>query len=493
MRHFVVIASICRHSLANSHVSKNLSRDYGMTSPPLSAGQPVSGTVCVADRNRQQLAALADILRETGQYYVQEASTPTLAERFLREDTPDVIVIAIHMPSGRELLRTAVTMTPPVPVVIVAEYSTVKQAVSAMDLGVVDFVMMPIDANDLKAAVARALERKQMLSPVSASFATETGFGELLGTSRSMQTVYDQIRRAAPFRSTVYISGESGTGKELVAGAIHALSAVSSGPFIPVNCAALPRDLVESMFFGHDRGSFTGATRTRQGFFESANNGTLFLDEVGDLSMQAQTKLLRVLEEQKVRRLGATRAIEVNVRVVAASNKNLPDAIRVGRFREDLFYRLNVIPIVVPPLRERKEDIPLLVRVFADRFSAENGVGHIEIPEHCLEPLIGYDWPGNVRELKNIAERIVIRASDSTAEITVEDVVEIMPKTSSPPGLSLERDLDFGQRTLDEHERVLILDTLEHTGGNRTHAAEILGISLRTMQRKLKQYGANET
>ncbi|MDE2888898.1 MAG: sigma-54 dependent transcriptional regulator [Gemmatimonadota bacterium] len=463
-----------------------------MTTLPLAIGQPTPGRVCVADANPQQLAALADILRETGEYIVHEASRATSAQRLLRDETPDAIVIAIQMPGGRKLLRTAVTMTPPVPVVIIVEYSTVKQAVIAMGLGVVDFVIRPIDANDLRAAIDHALERKRMLSPVSASFVKETGFGELLGVSRSMQTVYDQIRRAAPFRSTVFITGESGTGKELVAGAIHSLSPVSSGPFIAVNCSALPRDLVESMFFGHEKGSFTGATRNRQGFFESADNGTLFLDEVGDLSMRAQTKLLRVLEEQKVRRLGAIRALDVNVRVVAASNTNLPDAIRDGRFREDLFYRLNVIPIVVPPLRARKADIPLLVRVFADRFAEQNGVAHIEIPEYCLELMAEYDWPGNVRELKNVAERLVIRASDGASEINIDVVAEIMPNSGVPSGLSLERDREFGQRTLEEHERKLILDTLVYTGGNRTHAAEILGISLRTLQRKLKQYAADE-
>ncbi len=455
---------------------------------PNTPTEPIRVRVCVADDRPQHLSVVTNILRETGYFNVFEAANGTVAERLIREENLDVVVIAIQMAGGRQLLRTAVTTTPPLPVVIVAEYSTVNQAVSAMRLGVVNYVLKPIDANDLLTAVHQAFERKQMLDPVSAAHGKEIGFGGLLGTSAAMQAVFDQIRRAAPFKSTVLITGESGTGKELVAGAIHTLSTVSNGPFVAVNCSALPIDLVESMFFGHEKGSFTGATHEREGFFEAAHNGTLFLDEIGGLSMQSQTKLLRALEEQKVRRLGATHPLEVNARVVAASNANLPDAIRLGQFREDLYYRLNVFPINVPPLRERKSDIPLLVRVFADRFAVQNGVTHIEIADHYLQIMAEYDWPGNVRELKNVAERLVIFCSSSTSEICEEDIMSIMPISCISSVDTQNLGPDFGQRTLDEHERELILKTLERTGGIRTRAAAILGISLRTLQRKLKQY-----
>ncbi len=446
----------------------------------------------VADNEPKHLAIMAKILRDSGYYEVVEATDGTVAERLLKTQSLDVVVVAIKMPGGMQLLRTAVTLTSPPPIVIVTEYTTVKQAVRAMRLGAVDYVVKPVDANDLLTAVHRALERKRMLNPVAAEHVEErTGFGELLGTSNSIQAVFDQIRRAAPFKSTVLITGESGTGKELVAGVIHSLSPVSNGPFVAVNCAALPMNLFESQFFGHEKGSFTGATQARQGLFEAAHNGTLFLDEIGDMEVQAQTKLLRLLEEQKVRHLGATQALDVNVRVVAASNAKLTTAIKMGRFREDLYYRLNVIQISVPPLRDRKSDIPLLVRIFTERFAEANGIAPIEIADRCLDRMAEYDWPGNVRELKNAAERLAIYAADSNAEIGEKDIEFILPSgdRSAPPGDSEFQGPGFAPRTLDEVEREMIWGTLAHTGDNRTQAAEILGISLRTLQRKLKQYG----
>ena len=361
-----------------------------------------------------------------------------------------------------------------------------------MRLGAVDYVVKPVDANDLLTAVHRALERKRVFDHVSDRQAeARTEFGELLGTSDAMQAVFDQIRRAAPFKSTVLITGESGTGKELVASAIHSLSAVNNGPFVAINCSALPVGLADSELFGHERGSFTGATQDRQGLFEAAQGGTLFLDEIGDLDMQVQTKLLRVLEEQKVRHLGASQFIDVNVRFVAASNVNLTAAVKMGQFREDLYYRLNVIHISVPSLRVRKSDIPLLVRVFAERFADQNGIASVEIADRCLDRMAEYDWPGNVRELKNMVERLVIYAADGNRAIEEKDIEAILPiddRIASPEDSESQRP-EFVPRRLDEVERDLILDTLMHTGGNRTQSAEILGISLRTLQRKLIQYG----
>ena len=262
------------------------------------------------------------------------------------------------------------------------------------------------------------------------------------------------------------------------------------GRLLAVNCSALPVGLAESELFGHEKGSFTGATQTQQGLLEAAHDGTLLLDEIGDLEIQVQTKLLRVLEEQKVRYLGATQSIDVNVRVVAASNVNLTTEVKTGQFREDLYYRLNVIPISVPPLRDRKSDIPLLVRTFAERFADQNGIASIEIADQYLNRMVEYDWPGNVRELKNTVERLVIYAADSNMAISETDIELILPSNRIAPTDDAESERpDFVPRRLDEVEREMILDTLMHTSGNRTQSAEVLGISLRTLQRKLIQYG----
>ena len=453
------------------------------------AHAPLLGRVFVADSNPKHLAVVTQILRENGCAEVVEATDATVAERLLKTQSLDVALIDIKMPGGMQLLRTAIRLTPPLPVVIFTSYTTVKQAVQAMRLGAVDYVVKPVDANDLLTAVHRALERKRVFA---SQMEAKTGFGELLGTSSAMQTVFDQIRRAAPFKSTVLITGESGTGKELVASAIHSLSSVSNGPFVAINCSALPIELAESELFGHEKGSFTGATQAQRGLFEAAHDGTLFLDEIGNLEMQGQTKLLRVLEEQKIRRLGATQLTDVNVRVVAASNANLTTAVKMGQFREDLYYRLNVIHIPVPPLRDRRADIPLLVRVFAERFAEQNGIALVEIADRCLDRMAEYDWPGNVRELKNAVERLVINAAGSNMAIGEQDVESILPNNSiAPTDDSESQRPDFVPRRLDDVEREMILDTLMHTSGNRTQGAAILGISLRTLQRKLIQYGVS--
>ncbi len=453
---------------------------------------PLSGRVFIADSNPKHLATVTKILRENGCDEVVGATDGTVAERLLKTQSLDMAVIDIKMPGGMQLLNIALRLTPPLPVVIFTSYTTVKQTVRAMRLGAVDYVVKPVDANDLLTAVYRAVERKRVFDHVSArQVEAGTGFGELLGTSSAMQAVFDQIRRAAPFKSTVLITGESGTGKELVASAIHSLSTVSNGPFVAINCSALPVGLAESELFGHEEGAFTGATQSRQGFFEVAQGGTLFLDEIGDLEMQVQTKLLRVLEEQKIRHLGANQLIDVNVRVIAATNMNLTTAVKMGRFREDLYYRLNVIHIPVPPLKARKSDIPLLVRSFSERFADQNGISPIEIPYRCLDRMAEYDWPGNVRELKNMVERLVIYAADGNRTIGEKDIESILPIDDriAPLDDTESQKSDFLPRRLDEVEREIILDTLLHTDGNRTQSAEILGISVRTLQRKIIEYG----
>ena len=454
---------------------------------------PTSGRVLVVDPITNHLATAAKYLRDSGIEEIFEASDGKVAEQMIKTQRPDVAVIDIKMPGGMQFLRSAIRLTPPLPVVIFTSYSTIRQATRAMRLGAVDYVVKPVDVNDLITAVHRAVERKRMLDPARGGWTEEgAGFGELLGTSDVMMGVFDQIRRAAPFNSTVLITGESGTGKELVASAIHSLSAVGTGPFVAVNCSTLQADLAESELFGHAKGAFTGATGTHLGLFEAAHQGTLFLDEIGDLEMRVQTKLLRVLEEKKIRRLGSRQSIDINVRIVAASNTDLAKAVKSGRFRSDLYYRLNVIHLSVPPLRERKADIPLLVRTFVERFSEQNGIPPVNIADRCLDQIAEYDWPGNVRELKNAAERLMIYAAGSRSEISEKTIETILPSNTlrTDPSESQWERMNYLPRQLSDVEREAILDTLAHTGGNRTQTAELLGISLRTLQRKLVQYEA---
>ena len=450
----------------------------------------LQGTILVAEDDADYRAAIVRILQEQD-HDILQAEDGTQALEILHREAVDAVVTDLEMPGARglDVLRAAAAQTPPVPAVIVTGYGTASTAVEAMKLGAVDYVLKPVDPQDLQTCVHQALERRRMLLGAQSIETAEdetTGFGGLLGTSSAMQEVFDQIRRAAPFKSTVLISGESGTGKELVARAIHALSACKDGPFLAVNCSALPHELVESQLFGHEKGAFTGATSMHRGYFESADGGTLFLDEIGDLPIEAQAKLLRVLEEREVTRLGSTRSISVNVRLLAATNTHLQVRVQERSFREDLYYRLNVLSISLPPLRERWEDIPLLVRVFLDRFAQENGVPARDIAPAGLDILVAHSWPGNVRELKNITERLAIMARGETIQISdlppeLRDTVD-----AAGPAAPVET---FSTLNMEEIERATIRRALEQTQGNRTQAAQLLGISLRTLQRKLRDYG----
>lgn len=450
---------------------------------------PDPSTILIADDDDEYRTLIAKGLEKVG-YRTLKAIDGKAAIDLMQTVHIDCIVTDLQMPKadGIAVLRAARAHTPPLPTVIVTAYGTVESAVEAMHLGAIDYAIKPVDLDDLHTCVLQALERGRMFGEADG----EEGFGGLLGVSEAMLDVYDQIRRVAPFKSTVLVDGESGTGKELVTRAIHNLSPYRDGPFVAVNCSAMPRDLVESQLFGHEKGAFTGAVAAQEGIFEAADGGTLFLDEIGELPLEAQSKLLRVLEDRQVVRLGSNKPLEINVRLLAATNVDLQQAAQAGRFRLDLYYRLNVLGISLPPLRQRREDIPLLVRTFLDRFAQENGVSPRDVAPAVLEALQAHDWPGNVRELKNISERLAVMAKDETVQVTdlspeyrqhipaaEGDGVEgtVLPDTSVLEGLSLE-----------EIERAVILRTLEQTEGNRTRAAELLGISLRTMQRKLKEY-----
>ena len=447
------------------------------------------GTILLVDSDPESLTQMGVVLQQEG-HRILQAAEGGKAREILEQEPVDAAVVNLQIPGGNsfDVLRAACAKVPPVPVVVMTRYGTVEDAVKAMRLGAVDYVVKPLDVKDLQTSVHQALERRKML--VGVKVEEFTGFGGLLGVSVAMQGVFDQIRRVAPFRSTVLITGESGTGKELAARATHALSSCSSGPFVAVNCSALPRDLVESQLFGYERGAFTGASACHIGLLEAANRGTLFLDEIGDLALEAQAKLLRVIEDRQVLRVGATRLIPVNVRLLVATHADLSVAVQQRQFREDLFYRLNVLSISLPPLRERCEDIPMLMQAFLDRFAGENGLQRKQVSPEALTRLMAYDWPGNVRELKNLAERIMVSSRDDMVQVAHLPAEFHNPRLRShsvDAGTGRDK-LSFIGMTLAEIEEMVIRRTLEHTGGNRTRAARMLDISLRTLQRKLKEY-----
>ena len=397
----------------------------------------------------------------------------------------DLVITDVRMPklNGIELLKEVKKRSPSTLVVVITAYGTIENAVEAMKNGACDYITKPLSPEQIKLAIQKASQHKNLLNEnryLRSEVSQRYNFEQLIGRSPQMRRVYEMIDRVAPTNATVLIQGESGTGKELVARAIHYRSPRKDKPFVKVNCAALPEDLLESELFGHERGAFTGAVSKREGRFELADRGTLLLDEISETSPAFQAKLLRVLQEQEFERVGGSKTIKVDVRVIATTNKDLKQAIREGKFREDLYYRLNVLPIYLPPLRERKEDIPLLVQHFLEKYSRQNGLRIKSLSKKCLDMMMQYEWPGNVRELENVIERAVVMSEGETIfpeNISLSSPVQKM-------GLSFPEEI-----TLEEMEKRLILHTLQRTGGNRTEAAKILGISVRTVRNKLKKYG----
>ncbi len=447
------------------------------------------GTILVCEDDRTYRAIVVHALEEED-HVVLEANDGREAMQILATQEVDAVVTDVQMPNidGLAVLRAASARTPPIPVLVMTGFATIESTVEAMKLGALDYLTKPVDLHDLQIGVHQAMERRRMLR--AADDGDEEGFGGLLGTSPLMQQLFEQIRRVAPFKSNVLIIGESGTGKELVSRAIHVLSPYRSGPFIAINCSALPRDLIESQLFGHEKGAFTGATARHQGFFEAANGGTLFLDEISELPLESQAKLLRVLESRRVMRLGSTSPVEVNVRLLAATNANLQQTVDDDRFREDLYYRLNVLRIALPILRERSEDIPLLARIFLDRFAKDNDVSPRPINPQVIEKMQAYHWPGNVRELKNMCERLAVMAREDIIQLA-DLPAEFNAHTATAPLPTANLDALSGM-TLELIEKTVITRTLEQTNGNRTRAAKTLGISLRTLQRKIKEYNSED-
>ncbi len=448
-------------------------------------------TLLVADDDPAVRESLERTLKREG-YRVVVASDGQAGLEQLKAGGVDLVLADLKMPglSGLDLLKAAKTVAPDVDVIMLTAFGTVEEAVQAMKDGAYDFLTKPFQRAQLIRLIRKALERRALIAENRALQQRLDDLlrqGAVIGTSPTFQRMMMLIEQVAPSSATVLIQGESGVGKELAARAIHERSARRAGPFVAVNCAALPETLLESELFGYEKGAFTGAAGRKEGRFELADGGTLFLDEVADLSPVTQPKILRVLQEGEFERVGGTKTLRVDVRIVTATNQDLVQLVREKRFREDLYYRLNVITITVPPLRERREDIPLLAHHFLRVYAAKNNRKLDGFSEEALARLETYSWPGNVRELENAVERAVVLARGSVVEVTdlPASVVEGAPSAdwvkAIPVGTSLA-----------EVEQQLLEETLRQTKGNKTLAAKLLGIDPKTVFRKLKQSGAEE-
>lgn len=412
-----------------------------------------------------------------------------------RKEEPDLVLLDVVLPGtdGLAVLQTLRTERKVTPVIMLTGTKSVKTAVDAMKLGAADYLSKPFDVDELRIVIDRTLnssDLEQEVKHLRAQVVQRYAFHNLIGKSEGMQDIYSKIEQVADSRTTVLITGESGTGKELVAKALHYNSSRRDRPFVALNCAALPETLIESELFGHEKGSFTDATARRTGQFELAHTGTLFLDEIGDLSAITQAKLLRVIQEREFTRIGGIQPIKVDVRIVAATNKNLDELVRKGQFREDLYYRINVISLYLPPLRERSEDIPLLAKHFLEKRVEEEKRSRIEFGKEALDLLTRYSWPGNVRELENFVEQAFIW-SQHAAEITPEHLPTSIK--SDARSTSLRDDTLAGRMSLEkavmEFEREIILDALKRTNYVQTHAANLLGISRRMLKYRMDTLG----
>ncbi len=400
---------------------------------------------------------------------------------------PSIIISDLVMPrmGGLELLHSVKEEAGDVTMVILTAQGTVETAVEAIKEGAYDYLTKPIEPQRLKILLDKIVERQETIREVKVlrrQLRDSGSFGRMIGASPQMRKVYQIIEQAAPTGASVLIWGESGTGKELVAQTVHQLSPRAQAPFVPINCAAIPETLLESEIFGHERGAFTGALDRREGCFELADRGTLFLDEVAEMTPATQVKLLRVLQERTFRRVGGRSEQTVDVRVIAATNSTPLDAVKNGRLREDLYYRLNVFAIELPPLRQRKEDLPLLIQAFLAEFNSRNNKAVSAVDPAAMRVLEQYNWPGNVRELRNVIERAVILSTGEFIETKHLPPLATGSAVAATPAISLEPGV-----TVEEAERRLILLTLEHTHDNKTRAAEILGISLKTLHNKLNR------
>jgi DNA-binding NtrC family response regulator len=436
-------------------------------------------------------------------YDVAATETIAGARDLMARDTFDLIFLDVRLPDGEgtDLLRELQSQPQKPLVVMVTGFGSVESAVECMRNGAFDYMLKPFSSDQLQVTLKKAENFNQLLK-VNAYFSNaeedETGY-ELQGQSQAMENLRQLVRKVARTQATVLIAGESGTGKELVARALYRHSPRANAPFIRVNCAAIPENLIESEFFGHEKGSFTGAMNKREGRFELAHNGTILLDEVSEISSQVQAKLLRVLQERELERVGGNRTIKVDVRVIATTNRRLEESVERKEFRQDLYFRLNVVPIHVLPLREHMEDVPYLAQQFVPRFARKHGVRIHGISDGCLAALQAHHWPGNVRELQNVIERAVILCGDSG--LIEPEHLGFSPLSAAAPGTPASAPIAAASPalapelpvqdllSLAELEKRHIFAAMDKTGGNRTHAAKLLGISVRTLRNKLNEYG----
>ncbi|AOT69182.1 sigma-54-dependent transcriptional regulator [Geosporobacter ferrireducens] len=444
--------------------------------------------ILIADDEKNMRWVLAKNLKEVGLAVIEAKDGEEAFHQFL-DTEPDMVIVDYRMPKidGMEVLRRIGTINEKTPVIMITAHGNMEAAVEAMKLGAIDYVSKPFDIEELMIKVKKALNLNELNQEITylRNTIAETFDKKIIGSTKRMYQIFELVEKIADTNATVLITGESGTGKELIASAIHNKSSRKNKPYIRVNCGAIPENLLESELFGYEKGAFTGAMNRKQGRFDRAQGGTIFLDEIGELSMALQVKLLRVLQEREFERVGGTELIKADVRIVAATNRNLEKMVEEGSFREDLLYRLKVIPIQIPPLRERKEDIPVLIDFFIDKYAKEMNKGDVQLNRDVMEILMNYDFPGNIRELENIIERMVILSSGgciTTALLSVEVVkgaylnkqdIFILPEE----GIILE-----------ELEKSLVRQALERVGGNQTQAARLLGISRHALIYRIEKF-----
>ncbi len=449
-------------------------------------------SILIVDDEKNTRDGLERALRR--EYRVRTAESGDSALELMAKDPPDILLTDLRMPGidGLTLVQRALARHPALVCLLLTAYGSVETAVEAMKRGAHDYLTKPVNLDELELVLKRAL-RSQRVESENANLHEQLddkyGLENIIGNSPAMSQLFDTIRQAAPTQATVLVQGESGTGKELVAHAVHRLSDRARGPFVAVHCAALSMNLLESELFGHEKGAFTGAMSRRKGRFELADGGTLFLDEISEIDASIQVKLLRVLEERKFERVGGDETVETDIRLVTATNKDLKQLVKEGKFREDLFFRLDVVNITLPPLRERVGDVPMLCGHFLEAFSVSNNRKINGITPDAVTMLSNYNWPGNVRELRNTIEKMVVlgRGERLTARDIPANIREAV-KAAGPAVVLATGDTMHGGDSLAATEQRMIMATLKKLNGNRTKAAEELGISRRTLHRKLKQY-----
>jgi two-component system NtrC family response regulator len=448
-------------------------------------------TVLVVDDEKNYLVVLEDLLEDEG-YKVLTASSGAEALEIIKAKPVDTVLSDIKMPgmTGIDLLEKIQAEDPDLPVILMTAYAEVDQAVEAMKKGALDHLQKPFDNKDVKRAVARGAEKRSLVRNIR-YLETELGsvWGNIIGKSKEMERVFGIMKRVADTPTTALIIGESGTGKELVARGLHKASSRNNAPFVSINCAAVPENLLESELFGYEKGAFTGANSLRQGKFEFADGGSIFLDEVGEMALSLQVKLLRVLQESEFQRVGGNKDIRVDVRIIAATNKDLKEEVDAGRFREDLFFRLNVVRIDVPPLRDRRSDIPFLVAHFVKKFGEKLGRSVADVDPEVMSSLYRYSWPGNVRELENVIERSLVLCRGTT--VKPEDLPpEIRESPEIEEGLDTLISWEKGlAETLEAIEERMIRQALKKADSVQAQAAKMLGISRSNLQYKMKKYG----